>query len=242
MKEIKDVLITFGLTKHETEVYLELVNSGPSLVSGISRKTGLHRPTIYKTLPRLQAKELVTVIIKGKQNFYAAESPEKLRLVYATFKGEFEDTLPELEEIYRKQQKRPIVKFLEGRKGIQFVLNDLVETLRRGDVYFRYSSLKSALAIQKYIPRSLRARRDEKGLERFMITDGLTEWQKKPNLNRAHKLLPKGSGLFDDNTAHLIYSDKVVFFDFNSETVVLIQNATIAAFQKKIFKILYNLL
>jgi len=236
------ILKSLGLTKHEAEVYITLVELGPSIISHIVKQTGLHRPTIYRTLIPLQRKELISVIVKGKQKLYTAEPPDKLATVFESLKGDFEKILPDLQRIYERKKKQTLVKFLEGKNGIQFILNDLVHTLKRGEVYYRYSSKRAALALEKYIPRGLRKRRDAKQLQRYMITDAAAEWQEKQTLNRAHKLLPSSSHLFNDNTAELIYAGKTAFIDFDSETAVLIENPTTAEFQKKLFKALYNLL
>ena len=45
MEELKQI----GLTTNESKVYLALLDLGPSLAGQISRKTGLHRRTVYDT-------------------------------------------------------------------------------------------------------------------------------------------------------------------------------------------------
>jgi len=244
MKNNLDIkpLARLGLLKNEALIYACLVASGPSLISHIANCTGLHRPTIYRTLPALAEKRLISIATRGKQKHYVAEHPEKLFDFLDTLKEGGRAIIKTLTEQYGLQKRKPLVKFLDGGEGMHFVLQDLVQTLRRGDVYYRYSSKKATEAAAKFLPASYRAKRDAKSLQYFIITDALTDHQKTPKLNRAVKIIPKEYGLFDDNIAQLIYGNKVAFADFDSETVVLIENPTIASLQKKIFKILYNLL
>ena len=157
-------------------------------------------------------------------------------------KKDFEAVLPELRRTYDLQKTKPVVKFLEGKEGIRFALNDIVDSQRRGDKFYRYSSKKSIMAAEKYMPRDWRARRDAKQLQREMITDDIAEWQKKNCWSHFHRLLPPDSGLLTDNIAEVIYGDKVAFADFDSEVAIIIEDALIADFQKKLFRVLYRLL
>ena len=56
MDKIK-ILEKIGLTKHESAIYLGLLELGPSNISKISQKTAIHRPLIYKALPSLLEKK-----------------------------------------------------------------------------------------------------------------------------------------------------------------------------------------
>lgn len=236
------ILEQCGLSKHEASIYLSLIENGPSLVAQICKDTGYHRPTVYKHLHILQDRGLLSVVTSGKQKFYTPEDPIKLKNSLDKFKLELEPVLSELQQTYEQRERRPAVKFFIGRKGIQFILTDLVSSLKRDDVYYRYSSHKVAHVLEKYIPPGLREEREQKHLQRFMITDQLTNWQKKPNISRDHRLLPPGSDFFEENLMQLIYKNKVAFIDIESETGIIIENPIIASFQKRTFKILYNLL
>ena len=53
-------LTDFGLSVNQAKVYLCIARQGQSTVSEISAATGLHRQDIYKILPKLEKKELIT--------------------------------------------------------------------------------------------------------------------------------------------------------------------------------------
>ena len=229
-----------GLNDKELKIYTSLIERGPLLIAQIAKQTGLHRPAIYKNLPNLISKGLVTVSFKGKQKFYVAEEPEKLKNLVSELTNELEDIIPELRASYHAKEKKPLVKFLEGKDAIIFVLNDLVTSLKKGDIFYRYSSVKDSQKSSEYLPHDYRKIRDQKQLQRFVITNENTMIGKKPRLDRAVKFIPNNYGLFDYDITQIIYGDKVAFLDYNTETAFIIENPIIAEFQKKIFKLLYD--
>ena len=238
--KIAEILQKIGLSEKESQIYTALLETGPATVSGIFRSTGIHRPLIYKTLPFLISKELITISPKGKNKLFVAESPEKLKSLFFKLSSDFESALPELEKMHQSAGHRPIVKFLQGKNGLRFVFEDLVTTLKKGDIFYRYSSAKDSIKNEKYLPANYRQMRDQKQLERFVITNESVSMQKKTRLERATKLVPQQYGLFDYDITQLIYGDKAAFVDYNTETAIIIEDTQIAEFQKKIFKLLYD--
>ncbi len=246
IKTLTEVLEKVGLTAYEAQTYRALVELGPALIVRIAEQTGLHRPTIYQALSGLQHKGLVTVSPRGKRKFYAAESPEKLRTLTLSLQDRLEKTLPDLQQLYDTRKRRPAIKFLEGKQGVKFVLDDLLHTLKRGGIYYRYSSRKAGETVERFFPPQFRTRRDAKKIQRFMITDTLTRHQREtPTMDRAYKTVPPEYHFFNEtnqNIIQLVYDNKVVFADLDTVTAVLIENETIAELQRKIFKTLYELL
>ena len=235
-----EILQKLGLNNKESKIYLSLVRSGPATISSISKNTGIHRPIIYNLLPNLKDKGLISVFPKGKQKLYVAESPEKLQTLLSGLSLELESIVPELKSIYQSKDKQPLVKFLEGKEGIIFVFDDLVTSLKRGDIFYRYSSAKDTKKANDYLPKDYRKKRDQKQLERFVITSEETAKTKKPRLERDVKVISNKDNPFKYNITQVIYGDKVAFVDYNTETTLIIENPIIAEFQKMIFKSLYR--
>lgn len=111
MDDLISLLKNLGLTGKESKAYLLLVKSGPMLIAQIARETGVHRPDLYKVLPSLQHKGLVTIAPRGKQKRYVAEHPNKLESIIGAIKLDFDKLLPSLNELYDQPNKRPIIKF-----------------------------------------------------------------------------------------------------------------------------------
>ena len=209
-------------------------------MSALSRATGLHRPLIYRALPGLKEKGLVTTSPHGKQTRYAAESPERLKLLVTNLHTSLDALLPDLFSTFVTKGKRPIIRFLEGKKGITAVFEDLLQTLQRGDVFYRYSSGRDMKKNESYLPKDYRLVRDKKQLERFVITNEKTSQQMQKQLERSMKVLPASSGTFEYDVTQIFYGPKVAFIDYESESALIIESSVMAKFQIHLFKILFE--
>ena len=67
-----------------------------------------------------------------------------------------------------------------------------------------------------------------------------TAKMKQPKLEREIRIINTKKDDFDDNIIFTIYADKVSFVDLNTETSIIIDSPEIAAFQKKIFQLLFR--
>lgn len=239
--EIRKILPKIGLTQNESDIYLSLVGSGPARISDIFKNTGIHRPIIYQTLPKLAAKELITESTKGKQKYFAAEPPRKLKKLFSDLIDSFDSEIAELEEEYSAKSIKPKVKYLEGITGIKSVHEDLVTSLKRDDIYYRFTSNTDLNKIAKYHPKDYLKRRDNKNLQRFIINNEAIKKLNSPqNLNRFVRTIPAQSDIFEHDINLLIYDKKTAYLDLNSETAFVIENKNIAEFHKSIFKLLWD--
>jgi sugar-specific transcriptional regulator TrmB len=235
------ILQKIGLSKHETAVYLALIELGPANISSISLKTGIHRPLIYKAIPSLLEKKLITESKRQKGTLYIAEPPNRLEALFDDLKMEFSNILPDLEDSYSLDEQKPKVRFLEGRDGTKRVFDDVVRGLKKGDIFYRYSSNTDGQEKRdKYLPRTYRSIRDAKQLQREVITNMQTMKLKAPRLERDLKVMPGDFGPFEHNVTELIYGNKIAFIDYNSETAMIIDSKKIADFQRQIFKTLFK--
>ncbi len=234
------ILENIGLTKNESVIYLTLVDIGSSTISAISDKTSIHRPLIYKALPSLQEKKLVTSISKGRQTLYTAEPPSKLEEIFNDLKLRFFDLIPALEDKYSTNSMKPNVRFLEGKEGIKNIYLDIIATLKKGDTFYRYSSAKDLVQTKMYLPKGYEKMRDDKKLERKAIMAENKTLLKNVKLERYIKSIPEDLQTFDFNVTKIIYGPKIAYIDYNSETGVVIESKFIADFEKSIFEVLYK--
>lgn len=239
MKTKETVLGQIGMSREEELIYKALLKKGPSSISEIVRLTRIHRPTVYKSMPNLLHLGLVSIMPKGKTKLYVAESPDKIEKIFENLEDDFNAEIHELREIYKARDKKPIVTYKEGDSAIKNVFSDVVSSLGKNEVYYRYSSALT-LARKKYIPVDYRIIRDRKSLERLIITDEGSRKSMSKKLGKSVKTVPKDYDLFSLNITQVIYGNKVALIDYVSKTVILIENEMIAEFQKKIFKLLYS--
>lgn len=239
-KKIAVSLTQLGFRESEQDVYLYLLSHGPSSVSTIARGTRLHRPKTYSALAALEDKGLVVETPKGKLKAYHAEKPEKLRQLVADVAANLEETLPDLEDLYTEHSTKPSVQMTQGRHAVTAAFSDVVHSLSPGDTFYRYTSEKNLAKVNSYLPAEYRTLRDEKKLERLVISNVTSGSQKKPRLERFIKYISPKESLFEQNIIELMYGNKVAFIDLSTETVLTIENQAFADFQKTIFKTLYK--
>ena len=238
--ELEDVLKQLGLTRDESAIYLGLLQNGEATIGALAKRTGLYRPALYKLVPDLIEKGLVArAKTQSKQQHYCAESPEKLEFLFDNAKRRLDEALPELVGLYSHRDVRPSVRFLEGAAGIRAVFSDILASSKRGDTFYRYSSI-TTLPSGRYLPNEYEEIRDKKQLERLVITNAPMAKSKPPKLEREMRVVPAEFDLFDDNVTHLIYGDKVAVIDYNTETAIVIESKVIANFQRKLFQLLYR--
>jgi sugar-specific transcriptional regulator TrmB len=120
-KYLKDI----GLSEKEAAVYVALLSFDKALVSDISEKANIKRPTTYVILDSLENKGLVSEINIGKKTYYLAEPPEKLGLFVERQIHSLEENkksldiiVPQLKSIQREDGEKPLVQFFEGKEGV----------------------------------------------------------------------------------------------------------------------------
>lgn len=240
MEKLTQLLSGLGIGEAEAKLYVLLFTKGTLSVVEIAKLAKLHRPRVYALLATLRARGLVEVHMRGKRQEYAAASPEKLKDIVASLSETTERMLPELTREYHKGKEQPAISVHEGKAGVTQVFRDLVESSARGETFYRITSEKDLDHTNTYLPRDYRKIRDEKKLERFVISSPAIGKQKKARMERAMKFIPPGSDHFEQDVIELIYADKVAFIDLNTETSFIIESPKLADFHKKLFRLLYQ--
>jgi len=242
MKKIKIILKKIWLSEKEIDIYLDVMKHNLTSISEISKRTWMHRPDIYKTLPILIENNLISETIKWKRNCYIAEDPKNLKKLIENLFSSFDENYHLIEELYDSNSKKPFVKLLMWGKWISFILSDIVNTLPKWWILYRYSSPHDLFKANSYMPENYRTLRDKKEIQRYVISNEEYSNNKKNSLDREIVTVPKKSDLFNDNVTQFIYWNKVAIIDYTSETAILIESWIISHFQKKIFIFLYSML
>jgi sugar-specific transcriptional regulator TrmB len=235
-----ELITNAGLPKHEAEVYASLVENGQQSITDLFRSTQIHRPTLYQLLPRLERRGLVSKVKVRNRFQYVAESPRKLL-------GDFEARitleragLAELAERFEQRDtERPVVKYLDGERSLKFVFNDVIHTLPVGGEFYRYSSRLETNS-EQFAHSRYAKERDQRRIERLVITSEAKAKRKVPKLERSVRAVPPEFDLFEDNVSLLIYGNKTAYIDYGSNTSFIIESEKIARFQQKLFKLLWK--
>ncbi len=227
-----------GLTPTEAGVYLDLLEYGTQTISSIARTSKLHRPMIYQALPTLKEKGLIGERQVGKLTHYSAEPPARLRSLLEVRHHELDTLIPELHEM--QDTNKPHVRRLDGKAGIQAVYDDIVNTLHKGDKFYRISSEDIHDIESVGLPKDYEKRRDQMKLERLVITNPEFKKSREPKLEESLKIVPDEFLPFDYGVAQIIYGDKIAYLDYAKRVATIIENPTLARFQKDVFKMLFR--
>lgn len=128
-----------GLSETEANIYLTVIENGPVTVSDIARISGLYRPTVYKNLPLLLEKQLISRSRAGKRTVYMSEDPARLRKLADRLAKELDRVLPELSQMHTLTKTRPVIRYVEGKEGIKQVYEDMIRSCGKSDIILSIS-------------------------------------------------------------------------------------------------------
>lgn len=240
METIESPLEKIGLTKNEILVYMAILR-GCDTPSQIDQKTPLHRPAVYKSLDSLCKRGLVNTQRMGKRNIYRLNDPAILKAEADDMINGLEKAISEISaKLAANKQQLTIPRFIQGRFAITSVFSDILKTLKRGETFYRITSEKNLDYINSRLPRNYRKHRDDKNLQRLVISNESSGKKKRSRLERFIKFFPKEIDPLEQNIITLIYSHKTAFIDASNDTAVIIENAALSDFLSKIFLALYK--
>jgi HTH-type transcriptional regulator, sugar sensing transcriptional regulator len=135
-----EILASFGLNETESAIYLAALELGESLPKHLAEKASVKRPMLYKVLPSLFEKGLLSQTVKGKRRYLVAEDPEILVEEKQSELKRLEEKLPELRLLLRTATSKPKIVFYEGIEGLKKLYMD---NLRERQPILEFVSLEN---------------------------------------------------------------------------------------------------
>lgn len=245
----KTILKKLDLNDKEINIYLKLLESGTMSVRALAELTKINRGTTYDILKKLISIGLVSYYSnETKQRFIAEDASKLLKIVTEKEKEIVEtrnavtDLLPELKSLQEKNGYMPTSKLYEGKKGINAILEDVLEAMSKEKInereYYIYSAKNASNDIYEAYPT-------------------FTKKRIKKNIKVKAISLAKGGGLSglderrwlgandESATFIILYRGKSAYIsrDARKKPVgVIIENEMIYETQKNIFLKLWNYL
>ena len=155
MEELKAA----GLSDNEIKIYLALLDYGPSLAGVISRKTGMHRRTVYDTTEMLIKKGLVGYILKNNRRLFQASNPERILDALKEKENLILPLIVGLKERYSKTKEKEETNFYKGKEGLKTVFED---QLNSKEVLILGASAKAYDVLQFYFHWYDKKRKEKK--------------------------------------------------------------------------------
>ena len=130
-KDLQD----YGLSDKEAKVYLAALELGQATVQQIAVKADVNRATTYVAIETLVNIGLMSSFYQGKKQFFVATSPERLLELVDTEKARLETRreklvkiMPQLDSINNRKDNKPVVKYYEGKAGINAMNDEFMNT------------------------------------------------------------------------------------------------------------------
>ena len=236
-KELQKTLEFIGLTKVESRVYITLLNEGPSLANTLSRRSGIHRRSIYDVMDRLIDKGLVNYIVQNKKRYFSATSPHRLSEVIEEQESSIKRAMPELDAKYSENKEKQETSFFRGKEGLKSVFEDQIDEGK--EILIMGGSKKAHNTLKYYFPHYDKRRIEKKIKVKFLL-DG------SARNDREIKAIPLKEARYfpnsiEGNTSTCIYGNKVAIIVWaDSPVALLIKNSEIAKSYRANFSMLWD--
>ena len=241
-KELKKI----GLKEKEAKVYLSLLELGPSSLTAIAQNLQMNRTSLYDVLAGLEEKQLLIVSVSGKRKVYAAETPEKLKILLKERLASINDLLPELLSITQKGKVKPTLKYLEGIEGIKSAFLDSLQA--KSKTIIGFSGVEALTvenkALLRFWEKEYMPKRKKKGVKvQLIMPDSKMGKYMKENDERdlrESRLLPASS--YDFSSEIYVWDDVLAFTSYSQgeEFALQIESKPIADTVRMIFRIVWN--
>ncbi len=173
-------LVNLGLSEKEAKVYLASLELGKSTVQEIAKRARVKRVTTYVQIENLTKKGLMSTSTEGKKQFYYAEDPEKLSLLFREQalniqrkQDHLKKILPELKSLNKESFKnKPFVRYFEGKDGMRAIAEELFGSMtKEKEVKMIYSYDLLLKMFTKQEIEEMRKKRQNKSIKAKIITN-----------------------------------------------------------------------
>lgn len=228
-------LLHIGLTKTEAKIYLMLLDITRAQAGVLSRKTGIHRRSVYDALDRLIEKGLVSYIMENDKRFYIATDPKRIQELIDRQQKDVYEILPTLHAKFLEHKGKQETVFYRGTEGIKTVFEDQIEVGK--DIYIIGAS-RSAEEQLKYYLNHYTAKRIKKKIRLFALYAGNKNIPSIP-LGKI-KYLPEH---FTTQVSTNIYGDNlaIIIWLAHDPVAIVVRQKDVALTYKKYFDALWKL-
>lgn len=119
MEHLIEPLKNLGLSEKEAQIYLALLQLGPSTPYQIAKKAGLKRPTAYVIAEELCEKGLLVQVPGEEKRRYIARTPDAFIEERETKIQAVKRILPELRSFQKGTAEKPNILYFDGVEGLR---------------------------------------------------------------------------------------------------------------------------
>lgn len=238
------LLEEIGLTKIESQVYIELLKLGSSTAWPLIKKTELHKSTVYNVLERLIEKGLVSFIKEGKKRFFEAAEPLTLMSELEKKEKEVEKTKEELNLFIRELQtikkttRHKEGEIFHGKAGIKAAYEKILAEGKT--IYGTITGGKFQQMLPIYFEQ-WHKKRIKHAIKVKVISSERSRARREQYLKGYWGMEVRSIPISDLSTNTIICGDKVMFIAWSEQPVVIfIHSQEMAKNQMDFFWYLWN--
>lgn len=236
------VLKNIGLSKSEAKIYLSLLELGEANLKEIADKAGIPRTSLYTPVRNLTEKGIVEFYKKKGRRYYLASPPEKVLRLYETSLHVFEDNMGGFRKVMGGVDKKPQVRFFEGKEGIKLILNEILEEKRP---FLAITCIEDMEKIAHDYFEDFIERRIKQNLKVKLLTNRSRDSQIFKDTDakelRETRFVPRE---YRFDTANYIFGDKVAILSLKREPVfaLFIEDEAIAGTHRMYFDLIWDMI
>tara|TARA_Y100000310_G_scaffold341904_1_gene442803 strand:- start:24 stop:716 length:693 start_codon:yes stop_codon:yes gene_type:complete len=221
-----------GLTDNESKVYLALIDLGPSLAGQISRKTGLHRRTVYDVTEMLIKKGLIGYILKNNRRLFQASDPERLIDIINEKQNILLPIVNDLTKKYKKTKEKEETNFYTGKEGLKNIFED---QLNYKEIMILGASPKAYEVLQFYFNFYDKKRKAKKIKTRIIAQDRKIKRIPLADIRYlpAKYQNPVSVNIYGDKTAIILWAQQPI--------AIVIKNSEISKGYKNYFELMWKI-
>lgn len=238
-----------GLSEKQAKIYRVLLGRRTARAALISSKSGINRSNTYVLLTDLVNRGLVRELSKGQVKSFQAVEPAKLLQLTQQRQRDLEaagklaeEMVPELTKEWKASVGRPVVRYYEGREGMEKVFEDIY-TKKVGPVYGCVDVEKMDAVFPDKLASKLLPMRLKHGLMAYSI---IGDSAKARELHKQDEQQLRQSVLINAQTFPIpaeidVYEDKVAMLSFETGEFVgvIIQNTAFAQSIRSLFQLVF---
>ena len=224
-----------GLTKTEAKVYKALLELGPSLAGQISRKTGLHRRSVYDAADMLIKKGLIGYMLKNNRRIFEAVHPQRMLEILKEKEIQITELLPLLIEQYESKKEKQETNFYKGINGLKSVFEEQLREKKE------ISILGASTEFSRILPFYFKWYDLQRKKDRIKVRIIFSGKKHIPKIPLSEiRILPEK---YASPLAINIYGDRIALILWSTENplAIVIKNREISEGYKKYFEVVWNI-
>ncbi len=234
-----------GLNHEQAQIYLFLLEKGPSTVLAISRGLKTGRTKLYPLLTELAEKQLITIHDRHYGTSYEAQPPQALEFLITEHERKAESlrsNLPAITSILSQiQTQSPATSRIAEYRGVDG-LKQMNFNLTKADGEYRVLELAGLdKLLGTHFADKMRSITRDKGTQTYDLTNNPNRANEPGVFNNQHSkaryIDPK---IFKIQFETFIYNNCVALLSYEHAVGVEIYNDKLAAQQKQIFDLLWS--